>query len=180
MERLKQSHDITINWRSYELRPAGGPPITEAYKQRILSYRPRFNAIAQEQYGITVNPGPFGINSRPSQVGEKYAEAQGQGEAYHQNLMDAYWRDARDISDPDVLTDIAVQSGLEAEAYLAALEDEELDELVSADVQQAFQSGISGVPALVFDNKYLVSGAQPYDVLTRVVEEVAAKQTESK
>ncbi len=177
MERLSQSHDIAITWRSFELRPAGSPPISDAYKQRILAARPQFIATAKEQYGITINAGPFGINSRPALIGEKFAGLKGVGKLFHDKVMYAYWQDARDISDLAVLAEIAVESGLEEASFLAALDSEELDGLVSADVMQAHQSGITGVPALVFDNLYLVSGAQPYDVLSQVVDEVAAKQT---
>ena len=42
-----------------------------------------------------------------------------------------------------------------------------------ADVQQAFDYGLSGVPALVFNNKYLVSGAQPYELLAQVADQAA-------
>jgi len=31
---------------------------------------------------------------------------------------------------------------------------------------------LTGVPALIFNNRYLVSGAQPYEVLRQVVEKV--------
>lgn len=174
MERLKQSHDVEIQWRSFELRPAG-TIITEEYRQRILSYRPRFQQIAQEQYGITINNGPFGIASRPALIGAKFAESQGVGEAYHANVMHAYWQDARDISDLDVLTDVAVQSGLDGEAFVAALEDAQWDALVSAEVNQAFQYGIGGVPAQIFANKYLVSGAQPYEAFVQVIEQISAE-----
>jgi predicted DsbA family dithiol-disulfide isomerase len=39
--------------------------------------------------------------------------------------------------------------------------------------------GLDGVPALVFADKYLVSGAQPYNVLKQVVEKVQAEQDEA-
>ena len=44
------------------------------------------------------------------------------------------------------------------------------------DVATAHSYGINGVPALVFQNKYLVSGAQPYTVLTGVVEQIAKEE----
>ncbi len=36
--------------------------------------------------------------------------------------------------------------------------------------------GLQGVPALIFNNKYLVSGVQPYEVLKQVVEKVLSVQ----
>ena len=35
--------------------------------------------------------------------------------------------------------------------------------------------GLHAVPALVYNNKYLVSGAQPYEVLVQVAEKVASE-----
>jgi predicted DsbA family dithiol-disulfide isomerase len=44
---------------------------------------------------------------------------------------------------------------------------------------QAHQYGLSGVPAIVFENRYLVSGAQPYAVLKQVADQVIAEQKTS-
>jgi predicted DsbA family dithiol-disulfide isomerase len=48
---------------------------------------------------------------------------------------------------------------------------------VSADIDLARQYRLDGVPALVFAEKYLVMGAQPYNVLKQVVERVQAEST---
>jgi predicted DsbA family dithiol-disulfide isomerase len=71
-----------------------------------------------------------------------------------------------------VLADLAVSVGLEREAYLAALDDPQYHDLVQQDIDQAQQFGLNGVPALVFDNRYLISGAQPYPVLVQATEHV--------
>jgi predicted DsbA family dithiol-disulfide isomerase len=55
------------------------------------------------------------------------------------------------------------------DVFLAALDDPAYDRMVSADVEMARGYGLNGVPALIFDHKYLVSGAQPVDVLRQVV-----------
>jgi predicted DsbA family dithiol-disulfide isomerase len=47
---------------------------------------------------------------------------------------------------------------------------------VQQDIDLARQYGLNGVPALVFDNRYLVSGAQPADMLRRVVDQIAAEK----
>jgi predicted DsbA family dithiol-disulfide isomerase len=53
---------------------------------------------------------------------------------------------------------------------------EQWDSAVTADVYQAHRYGLNGVPALVFANKYLVTGAQPYEVLVQVVEQIQDEQ----
>jgi predicted DsbA family dithiol-disulfide isomerase len=80
-------------------------------------------AMARERYGLEINPGPFGINSRPALVGAHFAEAQGVGEAYHDAVFRAYWQDAKNIEDLDVLAGLATAVGLNRDEFLAALDD---------------------------------------------------------
>lgn len=172
MEKLNQSHNVAIQWRSFELRPKGGPPLSPDYLEKVKSNRPRIYAVAKEQYGLEMNPGPFGFDSRPALAGAKYAEAQGVGPAYHAAIMQAYWQEAQAIDDVDVLSNIAGSVGLEKEAFRNALEENLYLDQVVADIEQAHNYGIHGVPGMVFANKYLVSGAQPYDVLVQAVEQI--------
>ena len=132
-------------------------------------------AMARERYGVEINSGPFGINSRPALIGAKYAEAHGQGEAYHAAMFRAYWQKAQNIEDQQVLREVAESVGLDGADFLAALADPQFERQVDADIQQAMQYGLGGVPALVFAEKYLVNGAQPYGVLLELVERIQAE-----
>ena len=168
---------MEVVWRSFELRPKGSPPIPPEYRKRIEATRPRLIQLARETYGLELQPGPMGIDSRPALIGAKYAERQGHGDAYHAAVFRAYWQQAQRIDDRQVLAEIAESIGLERDAFLAALEDEQYEAAVIADIRQAYAYGLNGVPALVFADKYLVSGAQPYAVLREVVEKVEEEIT---
>jgi predicted DsbA family dithiol-disulfide isomerase len=161
-----------VVWRSYELCPTGAPPIPPEYLARIKASEPRLIQIAGEQYGLELNRGPLGVQSRLALIGAKYAEAQGKGWPYHDAVFRAYWQRANNIGDVDVLAEIARSIGLDRGAFLAALNDEQFEAQVEADVEQAYYYGLTGVPALIFGERYLVSGAQPYEVLRQVVEKV--------
>jgi len=176
LEKLEASHGVTIRWHSFELRPKDAPPLAPEYKERIMAGRPRLYAVARETYGLELNQGPWGINSRPALIGAKYAEVQGVGPAYHDAVMRAYWLEAQSIEDLGVLAAIAVAIGLDRDTFLAALDDVELEQAVLNDIAWAHTNGINGVPALVFQDKYLVSGAQPYAVLTRIIEQIQAEE----
>ncbi len=176
MEKLKQSHDVDVIWHSYELRPIGSPPIPPEYLARIKATEPRLIKMAREQYGIELNRGPLGIHSRMALIGAKYAEEMGRGPQYHGTLLRAYWQRANNIEDVDVLAEIAQAIGLERTAFLAAVQDERYNAQVDADIDEAYSYGLTGVPALIFGRRYLVSGAQPYEVLRQVVEKVEAEQ----
>ena len=172
LDRLNDSHGVTIAWKSYELRPKGSPPMPESYKERIKSLEPQMKAMAKSQYGIEINQGEFGINSRPALIGEKFAEQFNLGNVYHKAVFEAYWLEAKNIEDQVVLGDIAESLGLNREDFLASLDNPELETLVEIDIQQARQLELRGVPALIFEGKYYIPGAQPYDELVRFVEQL--------
>jgi predicted DsbA family dithiol-disulfide isomerase len=144
------------------------------FRARIEASRPQLYAMARDQYGLELNSGPFGIDSRPAHVGAKFAESQGQGQgaAYTDAVFRAYWQQARDIGDRAELSAIAASVGLDATAFAAALDAAELTEAVLRDEAEAQFHGLNGVPAIVFAEKYLVSGAQPYSVLENVLAQV--------
>lgn len=172
LKKLEESHNVTVRWRSYELRPEGSPPMPDWYKEKIKQVRPQFNAIAKSQYDIEIKHGPFGINSRPALIGMKYAEQQNKGDLYHRRVFSAYFEDGLNIEDIHVLREIVTDIGLDADAFEASLNDPELDVAVSADVQTAQAFGITGVPAMLLMNKYMLNGAQPYEELARIVDQI--------
>jgi predicted DsbA family dithiol-disulfide isomerase len=123
-----------------------------------------------------LNAGPFGIDSRPALVAEKFAQVQGKGNEFHEAVMHAYWQQARSIDDQEVLKEIAGSVGLKTNDFAEVLANPEYKEAVSADIELAREYGLDAVPALIFAEKYLVSGAQPYDLLKRVVEKVQEEE----
>lgn len=179
LKELRESHSVDIRWRAYELRPQGSPPIPPAYRAQIEAARPRFRQIMWEQYGIDIQQGPFGISSRDALTGEKVALAAGYGEAYHEAVTAAYWLEGRSIDQRDDLRQIAAGLGMDGAAFLAGLDDSAYQAEVDADIRQAYAYGLSGVPALVFAGKYLVSGARPYELLAQVVDKVEREQTQA-
>lgn len=164
-----------MRWRSFELRPKDGPPLSPEYRARIEAGRPRLYATAQEQYGVELNIGPFGIDSRPALIGAKYAEAQEKGPAYHDAVLRGYWQEAKNIADLEVLTDLAESAGLKAEAFRAALDDPAYIAEVDQDIHLAQVYGLQGVPAIVLQEKYLIPGAVPYPTLRQAVEQIQSE-----
>lgn len=178
MAELERTHAVNLNWHSFELRPKNGPPIPPEYRARIEASRPQLYATAREQYGVEMNPGPFGIDSRPALIGVKYAEAKGKGNAFHDAVLRAYWLEARNIEDRSVLSDVAQGVGLDTMAFEAALDDPHYAAEVDEDIDLARSYGLQGVPALIFEQKYLIPGAVPYNTLRQAVEQIQAENTQ--
>ncbi len=90
-------------------------------------------------------------------------------------IFAAYFEFGRDIGDPDVLAAIAAEQGQDAAAIRTALAGDAAEAQVLADVDFARQAGISSVPFFIFNDKYALSGAQPVEVMGRVLRQVAEK-----
>ena len=79
-------------------------------------------------------------------------------------VNEAYFAQARDVFDRDVLTEIAAGAGLDAGEVGKVLDGEAYADEVRQDELQARQIGIGGVPFFVFDMALGASGAQPAEV----------------
>jgi predicted DsbA family dithiol-disulfide isomerase len=146
---------------------------------RIEAARPRMAAMAREHYGIDMMPGRVNNTSRDSLIGEKIAAAAGLGNEFHHALMEAYWQEEKDIADREVLARVAAAIGMDRADFLEKLDDPEMEQAVLADIMSARQYGLSGVPAMIINQKCLISGAQPYEALVNALEQVALAEAEA-
>lgn len=90
-------------------------------------------------------------------------------------LFHAYFRDGRDVSQVTTLLDIAQETGLKREDAEQILTQQTYAGAVRAEQQQWQEMGIHSVPAVILQNKYLVSGGQPPEAfiqaLTQIIKE---------
>ena len=125
-------------------------------------------------YGLTrITRGLWGIDTRLAHVGAKVAREAGVEDGYHLRVFEAHWVDQKDISQPGVLAEIAADLGVDRESFARSLETEELTAKVLAEEMEAHRLGINGVPAVIIDRRYLISGAQPKETLVRVFRQYA-------
>ncbi|GAA2377993.1 DsbA family oxidoreductase [Gordonia cholesterolivorans] len=74
------------------------------------------------------------------------------------------------FGDTERLVRVAVGAGFDETSVREVLSDEHrYADLVRADERQAQEFGVNGVPFYVFDRKYAVSGAQPAELFTQVL-----------
>lgn len=87
-------------------------------------------------------------------------------------LFTAYFVDARDIGDREVLGDIADGIGMDASVVLRLLEtDADLDDIRARDTK-AREMGVNSVPTFVVAGKHAVPGAQPPELWLKVIAEL--------
>jgi len=88
-------------------------------------------------------------------------------------LFRAYFREGRDIGEPEVLLSVADKAGMDMEMTRTLLEgDADLDEIRARD-DHARARGVTGVPTFVVANTHVVPGAQPPELWENVIAELA-------
>lgn len=172
LEQASQEVELDVAWRAFELRPeevrAYDQDAIEEKKRQIEAFWPRVQSVAKEHYGLDMKQGPFGIDTRSAHVGAKLAREAGVEEAYHRAVFEAYWQDQTDISRREELGEIAASIGLDPAAFVERLGDEGLRTAVREEEEGAARLGIRGVPAIIIEDRYLISGAQPAETLVEV------------
>jgi len=91
-------------------------------------------------------------------------------------LFDAHFTQGRDVSDPAVLVDVAASVGLDRAAAAEILETGRHAERVRELEGVWTSQGITGVPAIVFEGKYLVTGAQGAENYAQILQKILAEK----
>ncbi|HEY2643857.1 MAG TPA: DsbA family oxidoreductase [Galbitalea sp.] len=105
-----------------------------------------------------------------------YAKSQGRQIDMKERLLKAYFVDGRHVGRVEDLADLAAEIGLDRAEVVRVLTDNTYLADVKADVAQAAEYGINGVPFFVFDAKYGVSGAQDPATFASVLTQVQSER----
>lgn len=90
-------------------------------------------------------------------------------------LLRAYFTDGIDVSSHAELIRIAEQTGLDPHRAGQILESDEFAQEVHEQEQHYTASGIQSVPAVIINDKHLISGGQPPEVFENALREIAAQ-----
>lgn len=105
-----------------------------------------------------------------------YAKARGMQAQMKERLMKAYFEEGRHVGRIADVADLAAEIGLDREDVVRSLSADEHLAAVRADVAQAGELGIRGVPFFVLDGKYGISGAQESAIFANALQQVAAER----
>ena len=178
-----------IRWHPFELNPAmpeEGQNLTEhiaekygASAEQSAQNRTQLKAIGAD-LGIDFQFTPESriVNTFAAHQLLDWAQEAGLQHPLKLALFEAHFTEGRDVSQNDVLVDVATTVGLDANAAREVLESATHATATRARQQFWTERGISGVPAVVFDGKYLLTGAQGAQTYAQMLEKVKAEQLE--
>jgi predicted DsbA family dithiol-disulfide isomerase len=174
--------DVDVEWRSFQLNPElktdAGISIQE-YLLRVKGFD--INQIRQINSQLTETGAGVGLNyqfdkivvANSMQAHQLLHEAKIQGKQHviKENLFQAYFELGKNIDDPQVLLELARDSGMDISATDQSIRTKKHWSTIQSDITQAQQFGVRGVPFFIFNRKFAVRGAQELDIFTQVLEE---------
>ena len=109
-----------------------------------------------------------------------FAKQYGKQNEAEEALFHAHFTGGKNIDDYAVLTQLGTAIGLDAATLKTALESGSYTVDVKADMEEAQEVGVRGVPFFVFNRKFAVSGAQDSSVFLQVLEKSFAEWEQTK
>lgn len=182
------NEEFEIEWKSFQLDPS----ITPQSGKDVYMFLAERKGISIEQ-SVEMHKG---VVERAKNVGLDYhfdkaiisnsltahriiqlAKSKSLGDQMEEIFFKAYFTDGRDLNDDSTLMELASQAGLNPADVQEVVQNENLYlKEVKADIDEAHEIGVQGVPFFVFDRKYAISGAQPLETFVQTINEVRNKK----
>ena len=179
VKELEEEIDVEVRWMPFELNPDLSPEgklqdrhLAEVYgrsPEEIAAMRAQMQATAERAgFAMTYSgegeaPPAMMWNTFEAHKLLRWALATAGPDAQTRlkvALLEAHFQQRRNISDREVLLDLAEAEGFDRTRAGEALDDEALAIAVRSEEQRGRQVGISSVPSFVVDGKYLIQGAR--------------------
>ncbi|MCW2834055.1 MAG: Disulfide bond formation protein DsbA [Nocardioides sp.] len=184
LSTFEHAEDVEVVWHSFQLDPGAPTSPTEStsvmlarkYGQSPAGARQmqdQVTSVAAEDGLAFRLPETLHVNTLDAHRLIHLALDQGGPElqgVMKEALLSAYFIEARNVADHDVLREVATSAGLDSAAVDRMLASDEHANDVIADIEQARSLGANGVPFFVIDSAFGVSGAQPAEVFSQVLE----------
>lgn len=193
-QALKDCDDaekVSIHYHSYQLMP--DLPADSAMNSTEMLVQEKGMAREQAEAAnaqITERAATLGLdyqldksiatNTRTAHRLTHYAAEHGKQHALVRRLFPAHFTEGLNVGDADTLADLAAEVGLDRDEARAVVVGDDFGAEVDADIAQAKQIGVSGVPFFVFNQRLALSGAQPVEAFHDALRQAAEEPAESR
>lgn len=187
LDNLKGEIAAEIHFQPFELNPAMAPEGENIVEHIGKKYGASPEQSAATRAMIKERAAALGFEMRMGSESRIYntfdahrllhwagSESAGKQAALKHALFSAYFTDNQNMSDHDVLVRAAASVGLDADRARAILASDEYAAEVRAQQKFYHEQGIHAVPAIVINERYLISGGQPVELFERALREIAA------
>jgi predicted DsbA family dithiol-disulfide isomerase len=181
LQQFPEKDHVVIEWKSFQLNPGVVTDTTTSIYTFLSQTKGMTEDVAKQmtaqitargrEENITYNfDETIVINTFNAHCLLHFAKEQGRQDQAKERLLKAYFTDAENVDDQEVLLRLGEEIGLDRKQLQRALAENVYAQSVQADMELAHQFGIGGVPFFVFDRKYAVSGAQETPVFLETLQ----------
>jgi predicted DsbA family dithiol-disulfide isomerase len=164
---------VEVTWKSFMLRPSPHPRSLDQHREYTRTWLRPAGQSESGEFTVWATDAPPPTHSLPALVAGKVAATFGEEafRCFHLEAMRAYFAENRNISDPEVLADVAERSGIPAGEFRDRLDGDRqtFEDEVFAEHTEAVSLGVTGIPSVVVDDALLIPGAVATDVYRRVI-----------
>lgn len=185
-QRLGDEVPLELHFQPFELNPQMAPEGQEIVEHLTEKYRISPEQVAQNTEAIRQRGAALGFDFRMGARSRIYNTFDahrllhwaglhgGDQLALKQGLLSAYFTQGENPGSHEVLLRVAGEAGLDVEAARRVLQSD----AYAAEVREAEQhyqaAGIHSVPAVIINDRHLISGGQPPEVFERALRQLAA------
>ena len=178
---------VALHFQPFELNPTMGPEGADAAEYLIAKYGMSREQLAQNRQRIAERGAAVGFTfGERKQVWNTFdahrllywAGVEGPPGGQHalkKALLQAYHREGRNPGAHDVLLELAIGVGLDAERVRDVLASKQFSDEVREAERFWQEAGIDGVPAVVINRRHLIQGGQPPEVFAQALRKIAAE-----
>jgi predicted DsbA family dithiol-disulfide isomerase len=184
IERVGDQVQVELHFQPFELNPkmaTGGQDIVEHITEKYGSSPAQ---VAANGEAIRARGAALGFTFNMDKRGRIYntfdahrllhwAELEGRQFELKTALFEAYFTDGLNPSDHAVLVELARKVGLDADKAREILDSDAYAADVRAQEQFYHQQGINAVPAVIINDRHLISGGQPVEVFEQALRQIA-------
>lgn len=188
LERVAPDITAELHFQPFELNPHMGPEGEDVGEHLTKKYGSTPEQQAQIRETIRERGALAGFRFNQDGRGRIWntfkahrllcwAEAEGaagQQHALKRAMLEAHHGRAESPADPDVLLACVQQAGLDVDRAQAVLASDEFAAEVREREQFFTRAGISSVPAVIVNERHLISGGQPAEVFEQALRRIAA------
>ena len=179
--------DVGINWRPYFLNdwiPRDGID-RQTYLETKFGSAERYAVIAER---IAAAAAMEGLPYHPERIGRQpntldchrlilWSRSATDPGRMKQRLMELYFAEGADLTDPRVLIQAAADCGMDGNLVRRLLASDADVERIETEAVNAKEAGIDGVPCFIFGSSVIVTGAQSPEYLASAIERTAGRHT---
>jgi predicted DsbA family dithiol-disulfide isomerase len=188
-QALSQFNDleVKIQWHPFELNPTMGPEGQHLGEHIAEKYGSTPEQSAQNRQRLTQMGADLGFEFNFSDSSRIYntllahqllywAAESGKQTELKLALFSSYFTQQQNPDDIEVLINLAKQVGLDADEARVVLTDKRYEKAVKEAEQLWISRGIQAVPAIVFNQQYLVSGAQEPATIAELITKLTTEE----